>query len=751
MRKLRKLIRQGGLRAKIIAWFLVPTAIILSAVGGLAFQTSQRVAEELSLERNRDRTQLLANQLSAELQTYQQPLRYIAASTSPEDLYHQQGVLDREWPFGALQVFDAGVLILDENGTVEAVVPDSHHLFGRDLPELVAHPSTSSGEGLGFTDILFDKIADMEIVALSYPISNEPDEIQGTIVGLFQVERMATRTSALYRDIWNLYIGRRETAFLVDGTGRVIFHPDTFFIGEDFSDLKAVQRAMSGDTGAARARDVEGHEVVTGFTPMPRTSWALITEEPWSEIISASRPYIRFMLALLALGVIVPVIVIALGVRRITEPIAEMIDAAKRIAGGNFGQTIDVRTGDELELLAEQFNAMSAELEASYANLEQRVADRTEALATLNMIASVVSRSLELDEIMQAALEKTLETMHMEAGAAFRLDGQRLSLMAHKGLANAFVQRVEELPLRESIASQAVDKAAPVARLVAHYPDGSLKELLQAEGWQSIVGVPLIAKGETLGVLNLASREERVLTAEERALLLAIGQQTGVAVVNARLYEQAEATAAAAERNRLARELHDAVSQTLFSASMIADVLPRLWKRDPGEAQRRLEMLSRLTRGAMAEMRTLLVELRPSALIESDLDKLLHQLCQVATGRTEVEVDFRMEAEIESAPPPPPEVKVALYRIAQEALNNVVKHAQASHAEVSLRMIATGVRLRVWDNGCGFDLEDVPQGRLGLGNMRERAEAIGAALEIKSHPGQGTQIVVSWRNGEEGQ
>ncbi len=751
MRKLRKLIGQGGLRAKIIAWFLVPTAIILSAVGGLAFQTSQRVAEELSLERNRDRTQLLANQLSAELQAYQQPLRAIAASASPEDLYRQQAVLDREWPFGALQVFDAGVLILDENGTVEAAVPDSHHLFGRDMPELVAQPSTSSGEGLGFTDILFDKIADMEIVALSYPISNEPDEIQGTIVGLFQVERVATRTSALYRDIWNLYIGRRETAFLVDGTGRVIFHPDTFFIGEDFSDLKAVQRALSGDTGAARARDVEGREVVTGFTPTPHTSWALITEEPWSEIIRASRPYIRFMLALLALGVIVPVIVIALGVRRITEPIAEMIDAAKRIAGGNFGQTIDVRTGDELELLAEQFNAMSAELEASYANLEQRVADRTEELATLNMIASVVSRSLELDEIMQAALEKTLETMRMEAGAAFRLDGQRLSLMAHKGLANAFVQRVEELPLRDSIASQAVDKAAPVARLVAHYPDGSLKELLKAEGWRSVVGVPLIAKGETLGVLNLASREERVLTADERALLLAIGQQTGVAVVNARLYEQAEATAAAAERNRLARELHDAVSQTLFSASMIADVLPRLWKRDPDEAQRRLEMLSRLTRGAMAEMRTLLVELRPSALIESDLDKLLRQLCQVATGRTDLEVDFRMEAEIESAPPPPPDVKVALYRIAQEALNNVVKHAQASRAEVSLRMAATGFRLRVWDNGCGFDLEDVPQGRLGLGNMRERAEAIGAALEIESHPGRGTQIVVSWRNGEEGQ
>ncbi len=742
------LARWGGLRAKIIAWFLVPTAIILSAVGGLTFYASQRVIEDLSFERNQDRTRLLANQLSAELETYQQLLGPIAVTTGLE---HQQAILDREWPSGDLQAFDAGVLILDESGTVQAAVPAWYQLSGQALPKLTAQPIPSDSESLGFTNILFDKIANRDVIAISYPISSPESDFQGTIVGLFQAERGATRTSIFYRNIWNLYIGRRETAFLVDGKGRVIFHPDTFFIGEDFSHLETVQHSLHEESGVIRTDDIEGHDVVSGYTPVPHTSWALITEEPWAKITRISRPYSRFMLALLALGVIVPVTVVALGVRRITHPIDEMIDAAQKIAGGDFGQTITVQTGDELETLAEQFNTMSTELKASYANLEQRVADRTAELATLNAISGVVSRSLELHEVMDAALEKTMETMRMEAGAAFRLDGPTLNLMAHRGLSDRFIRQVEQVPLQDSIASQAVEQVTPVARPVDDYRKGKLKTLLQTEGLQSVVSVPLTAKGETLGVLNLATPQSRSLTADERSLLAAVGQQTGVAVENARLYEQAEVSAAAAERNRLARELHDAVSQTLFSASMIADVLPRLWERDPDEAQRRLEMLRRLTRGAMAEMRTLLVELRPSALLDADLGELLRQLGQATAGRAEVEVDLEIDSEIESAPAPPPPVKVALYRIAQEALNNVVKHAQADHVTMSLRTFAGGLELRVGDNGRGFKLKDIPQGHFGLGNMRERAEAVGAAFAIKSQPSRGTQIIVTWKNSEESQ
>jgi two-component system nitrate/nitrite sensor histidine kinase NarX len=259
-----------------------------------------------------------------------------------------------------------------------------------------------------------------------------------------------------------------------------------------------------------------------------------------------------------------------------------------------------------------------------------------------------------------------------------------------------------------------------------------------------VVSVPLIAKDAVLGVLNLATRTLRAITPEERALLAAIGHQAGVAVENARLYDQAETNAAEAERIRLARELHDAVSQTLFSASLIADVLPRLWARDPREGERRLEDLRRLTRGAMAEMRTLLVELRPSTLAKADLTDLLRQLTEAMTGRAQIKVAM----DIEPVPPLPEEVKVALYRIAQEALNNVVKHAQAQCVELALRTEAATITLRICDDGRGFDPSDVPAGHFGLGNIHERAEGIGAEVIIESALGCGTQIVVTWRQDE---
>ncbi len=131
------------------------------------------------------------------------------------------------------------------------------------------------------------------------------------------------------------------------------------------------------------------------------------------------------------------------------------------------------------------------------------------------------------------------------------------------------------------------------------------------------------------------------------SLLAAIGQQIGVAVENAHLYQQAEETAAAAERTRLARELHDAVTQTLFSASLIAEVLPDLWDMNENEGRRRLEDLRQLTRGALAEMRTLLVELRPDALIQIPLSDLLRQLCESLVGRVRlpIEVKYRGPAQ----------------------------------------------------------------------------------------------------------
>jgi len=235
--------------------------------------------------------------------------------------------------------------------------------------------------------------------------------------------------------------------------------------------------------------------------------------------------------------------------------------------------------------------------------------------------------------------------------------------------------------------------------------------------------------------------------AGERVFIVIMRDVTQRQQMESELRAQAQQAAVAAERSRLARDLHDAVTQTLFSVSVIADVLPRIWERNPEEGRRRLKELRQLSRGALAEMRTLLLELRPSALMEANLSDLLRQLAASVNSRSGVEIDVRIEGERDLSP----DVKVSLYRIAQEALNNVAKHSNASHAQVVLAIqpanngstTANGrVRLVISDDGCGFDPAIGKPTHIGLDIMRERAAAIGAQLDIRSAVGAGTTIQV---------
>ena len=206
------------------------------------------------------------------------------------------------------------------------------------------------------------------------------------------------------------------------------------------------------------------------------------------------------------------------------------------------------------------------------------------------------------------------------------------------------------------------------------------------------------------------------------------------------LAEKAAEEAVTADRTRLARDLHDAVTQTLFSASLTAEVLPDLWETDVDEAKKSTEELRQLTRGALAEMRTLLLELRPATLTQTHLSDLIKQLCDAFIGRSRLPIKLNIEGDCTL----PPEVQVALYRIAQESLNNVFKYARASLVNVSLFISTSMVRFEVCDNGVGFDMSTSKPTSLGLRIMRERAEAIGAEFHISSILGSGTCVEVTW-------
>jgi signal transduction histidine kinase len=183
------------------------------------------------------------------------------------------------------------------------------------------------------------------------------------------------------------------------------------------------------------------------------------------------------------------------------------------------------------------------------------------------------------------------------------------------------------------------------------------------------------------------------------------------------------------------------VTQTLFSASLIAEVLPRLWERRPAEARRNLCELQHLTCSALAEMRTLLLELRPAALTKQHLGELVTQLTEGMQGRLGAEVSIAVDGQCSL----PDAVHLAQYRIMQEALHNIAKHAAATRVDVRLHCDPHAVALAIHDNGRGFDPDAASAGHFGIGIMRERVAAVGATLEIQSMLRAGTSIRVRWQ------
>lgn len=391
--------------------------------------------------------------------------------------------------------------------------------------------------------------------------------------------------------------------------------------------------------------------------------------------------------------------------------------------------------------------------------LERRVEERTRELERRRQVAdglrdilTTLNSNRSSGEILNYIVAQASRLLQADASAIYRLhDDQELSLVIQTshGLPDDYIAWGKR-GLDQGINSQAVLTRQPVAISdLAQYihlgsdPDSEARwEILLAHGYHAVLAVPLVLKDDVYGSLVLYYIEPRPFPKESIELAVSFADQAALGIENARLRTQVEQAAIVAERNRLARDLHDSVTQTLFSASLIAEVLPKLWHRRHSEGERRLEELRQLTRGALAEMRTLLLELRPSRLIDVGLNELLRQLTEAVTGRARIPIDLQLEGECSLLP----EVQIALYRTAQEALNNVAKHSQATRAQVKLICQSDYVKLTIIDDGRGFNRANVRANSLGLTIMHERAEAIDGDLEITSEVDHGTQISLTWVN-----
>jgi signal transduction histidine kinase/HAMP domain-containing protein len=528
--------RWGGLRTKIITWAFVPTAIILVAVALVTFTAYQRVAEDLAIERDQELTRLSASQLAVELEEYTEILGTLGRTTG---IYSHPAVqrIALQRASERFAIFDGGVLVLDTFGKVVATEPERPEVLGENWSDRPYFNQMLHAREPVFSDIIADGPDGTDVIVVAVPIIGPQDEFLGTIAGMFRLG--ATTVSDFYGRIVKLRLGQSGRAYLVDGDGRVIYHLDPGRIGEDFSSQPVVQQALNGQVGAIRTRDFQGRDIVAGFAPVPGTTWGLVTEESWAALISPSQSYRQFLLLLLALGVVVPALVVAVGVRRITRPIEELIGAAQAVAGGDFGQRITAHTGDEVEELAQQFSLMSARLQESYAHLERRVTDRTKELAALNTIAAVVSRSLDLQQILNNALEKTLEVMGIEAGGIYLLDEETgvLTLAARHGFSPQFVGEIDRLKVGEGFSGRVVQSGQPlVVRDISADPRLT-RMVVREEGLRSLVSVPLSSKRKVLGTLFAITHGYREFTDQDVQLLISISNQIGVAIENAHLFE----------------------------------------------------------------------------------------------------------------------------------------------------------------------------------------------------------------------
>lgn len=440
----------------------------------------------------------------------------------------------------------------------------------------------------------------------------------------------------------------------------------------------------------------------------------------------------------------------------LTRPLAQLIEITKAVARGDLSQKAPGAFQQEVNQLSTAFNVMTEALARS----QDQLVRRNEELSTLNAVAVAVSRSLDLQEILDGALEQVLALMKLPAGWVFLSDGpeQRLSLAAWRGIPVQWFTPQSDDGRADCICCQVL--RAGRARLVETIGDCPRLGRMTSRGeWPAChASVPLQSRNQVFGIMNLVCRPEGCpLTREELHLLTTIGHQIGVAVENARLYQELQRKEALRgqllekvimaqedERLRIARELHDEAGQALSALSMGLGAAHRALPPGADRAREILEDLKAQTVEVVGRIRSLTVDLRPSLLDDLGLVSALRHYTQDLSQRSGTKILFEVRGLKGRLPA---QVETALFRIVQEALTNVTRHAAARTAWVRLEQDETALTVSIEDDGQGFNPDEMVPSRtggkgLGLLGMQERATLLGGVLHIDSQIGQGTRVSV---------
>ncbi|HEY63359.1 MAG TPA: GAF domain-containing protein [Caldilineae bacterium] len=388
--------------------------------------------------------------------------------------------------------------------------------------------------------------------------------------------------------------------------------------------------------------------------------------------------------------------------------------------------------------------------------VKQALVRRNQELSALNAVAAIVSRSLDLQEILDTALDKVLELTGVEAGAIFLKDGDRddLALMAHRGLETAAAEAIQAW-LAAGGWRGVMEADRPVIVRNAAPCQGTAGTSHGRDGLCCLVYVPLIAKGTALGIMCVGTCEPRDL-AGEADLLKAFGRQIAMGVENALLYADVRRkehlrgellkkiiTAQEEERKRIARELHDETSQALTAIAMNCAALEQVIPEELADIRAKLNIVRTTAARSLRNLRTLIFDLRPEALDDLGLELAIRGH---AKERLE-DAGVHTQVKVVNLPDRlPSEVETTVFRLVQEGITNIVRHAQATEARIHLELVDGRLRLLVEDNGKGFDPRKMMAAEDGSGwglrGMMERVTLLEGEMRIESEPGKGTRIWV---------
>lgn len=393
----------------------------------------------------------------------------------------------------------------------------------------------------------------------------------------------------------------------------------------------------------------------------------------------------------------------------------------------------------QVELLATF--ASQAAISLDNARLYAELHSRLEEMVGLQRLGTLLLEEHDFDRVLQLiCLQLQRLTDAGGVGIALLEDDPRFLDMRTVVGPSAGALRGTRIPTEGSFSGEALRTNRPQRSDDAQHDPRGYRKSLVLGNTRTILSVPMKTRRRSVGVLSIYNKEgESGFTDRDAELATFFANQAAAAIENARLYEQTREYAVVEERNRLARELHDSVTQSLFSVTLLSEAALNLLERDPAKARERLERANELAQGALAEMRALIFQLRPMTLQEEGLLSAIKKHLAALHSRHGRVVQFEVSGTPRRLPAA---VEDAAFRIVQESLNNVVKHAQARSARVELSFAPDRLRVCTTDDGVGFDTyTPQPRNTLGMASMRERAESVGGRLHLWSAPGRGTRVV----------